>query len=285
MPDGIRYLSTHDNSYIRYFRGHKGTVTCLALCPTSTSDTFLSCSLDDTVKLWDLRSQNAQGELRLHGGWLAAYDPSATVIAIASPPTSSLLLYDVRNYDKPPFATFDIPTKVRTYVSSFLPDQRRTNLGLAAELKLSLLSQSTITNHMRSRSDGMSPYYVHFVTRYDSGRLGSQRHLGVVAVENGTLLPKEAKGHNDQIALTRLQELRRAPPRRSDTTRILQRWKEYTSGDNWSRAFRSGCFRRWFETLFIPPRRPQRPTPTRSYADGPESAIFRHWRRLSLARW
>jgi COMPASS component SWD2 len=46
--------------------------------------------------------------LKLHAPYLAAYDPSASVIAIASPPTQSVLLYDLRNYDKPPFATFDL---------------------------------------------------------------------------------------------------------------------------------------------------------------------------------
>lgn len=46
--------------------------------------------------------------LKLHHPYLAAYDPSATVIAIASPTTHSVLLYDIRNYDKPPFATWDL---------------------------------------------------------------------------------------------------------------------------------------------------------------------------------
>ncbi|KAL9625976.1 MAG: hypothetical protein Q9204_007682, partial [Flavoplaca sp. TL-2023a] len=71
-------------------------------------DTFLSCSADNTVRLWNLKSQYAQARLNLATPYLAAYDPSATVIAVASASTSSILLYDVRNYDKPPFATFDM---------------------------------------------------------------------------------------------------------------------------------------------------------------------------------
>ncbi|ORY17150.1 WD repeat-containing protein 82 [Clohesyomyces aquaticus] len=106
VDDTIRFLSTHDNSYIRYFRGHTDAVTSIALCPSS--DTFISCSRDNTVRIWNLQSNNFQGLLRLHAPYLAAYDPSATVIAIASPPTHSVLLYDIRNYDKPPFATFDL---------------------------------------------------------------------------------------------------------------------------------------------------------------------------------
>lgn len=46
--------------------------------------------------------------LKLHKPYLAAYDPSASVIAIASPATHAVLLYDIRNYDKPPFASFDL---------------------------------------------------------------------------------------------------------------------------------------------------------------------------------
>ncbi|KAL8829529.1 MAG: hypothetical protein Q9170_006131 [Blastenia crenularia] len=104
--DAIRYLSTHDNSYIRYFKGHSAPVTDLAPCPKD--DTFLSCSADNTVRLWNLKSQYAQARLNLATPYLAAYDPSATVIAIASASTSSILLYDIRNFDKPPFATFDM---------------------------------------------------------------------------------------------------------------------------------------------------------------------------------
>jgi COMPASS component SWD2 len=106
-------LSTHDNSFIRYFKGHTDTVTSLALSPSN--DDFLSCSRDDTVRFWNLKSSNAQGQLNLHGAYLCAYDPSATVIAVASPTTNTVLLYDVRNYDKPPFATLDLLDMEREY--------------------------------------------------------------------------------------------------------------------------------------------------------------------------
>ena len=106
VDDAIRFLSTHDDSFIRYFKGHTDTVTSIALCPSS--DTFISCAKDNTVRLWDLQSPHFQGQLNLHGAYLAAYDPSASVIAIASPSTHHVLLYDIRNYDKPPFANFDL---------------------------------------------------------------------------------------------------------------------------------------------------------------------------------
>ncbi|OCK78811.1 WD repeat-containing protein-like protein [Lepidopterella palustris CBS 459.81] len=106
VDDTIRFLSTHDNSYIRYFKGHTDTVTSIALCPST--DTFISCSRDNTVRLWNLQSNHYQGLLKLHAPYLATYDPSATVIAIASPPTHSILLYDLRMFDKSPFASFDL---------------------------------------------------------------------------------------------------------------------------------------------------------------------------------
>jgi COMPASS component SWD2 len=88
-------------------------VTCIALSPGS--DSFLSCSLDNTVRLWDVNSRSVQGKLNLTSPYLATFDPSATVIAIASPTTSSILLYDVRNYDKPPFATFNLNDEEQLY--------------------------------------------------------------------------------------------------------------------------------------------------------------------------
>ena len=104
--DTIRYLSTHNNQYIRYFQGHTAPVTCLSMSPGS--DEFLSCSMDNNVRIWSLNTPNATGKLILNGAYLATYDPSATVIAVASPVCNSILLYDVRKYDKAPFASFDM---------------------------------------------------------------------------------------------------------------------------------------------------------------------------------
>lgn len=58
LADTIRYLSLHDNKYLRYFKGHKSRVT--SLCMSPEDDTFMSASEDKTVRLWDLRSTNAQ---------------------------------------------------------------------------------------------------------------------------------------------------------------------------------------------------------------------------------
>ena len=137
----IRYLSTHDFQYLRYFKGHTAPVTALALDPSS--DKFLSCSLDNTVRLWNLSSPSAQARLNLSTPHLAAYDPSATVIAIASSSTSSILLYDLRNYDKPPFSTFDL-----RHLSPSSSPPTWTKLEFSNDGKSLLLATSASTGHI-----------------------------------------------------------------------------------------------------------------------------------------
>lgn len=104
--DAIRYLATHDNSFIRYFEGHEAAVTCLTMHPGS--DTFISCSRDNTVRLWNVGTKNWCGQLNLREPYLAAFDPSGNIFAVASASSGSILLYDYRNYDRAPFATFDV---------------------------------------------------------------------------------------------------------------------------------------------------------------------------------
>ncbi|KAH7313293.1 WD40-repeat-containing domain protein [Stachybotrys elegans] len=116
--DAIRYLATHDNSFIRYFEGHEAPVTCLAVHPGA--DNFISCSQDNTVRLWSTQSKHWQGQLFLKSPYLAAYDPSGTVFAVGCPSSGSVLLYDVRNYDKAPFTTVDIVEQCRKVDPEYL---------------------------------------------------------------------------------------------------------------------------------------------------------------------
>ena len=116
QENSLRLLELHNESFVRYFTAHTGQVTCVALSPAS--DQFLSCGNDDMVCLWDLNSRSPQGKLKLITPYLATYDPSASIMAIASQSTSSILMYDVRNFDKAPFVTFDMAELEQKYCPS-----------------------------------------------------------------------------------------------------------------------------------------------------------------------
>ena len=57
----LYYLSLHDNKILRQFRGHKGEITDISMSPVD--DTFLSCSSDKTMKLWDLKQAGPIAEM------------------------------------------------------------------------------------------------------------------------------------------------------------------------------------------------------------------------------
>lgn len=110
--DAIRYLTTHDNAFIRYFEGHEGAVTNLTMHPGS--DDFISCSKDNTVRLWNTGTRSATGILHLTSPYLSAFDPSGQVFAVGSSVTGQVLIYDHRNFDKVPVNTFDIVESCRS---------------------------------------------------------------------------------------------------------------------------------------------------------------------------
>ncbi|XP_013380004.1 WD repeat-containing protein 82 [Lingula anatina] len=105
VDDTIRYLSLHDNKYIRYFPGHTKKVVTISMSPVD--DTFLSGSLDKTIRLWDLRSPNCQGLMHVPGRPVAAFDPEGLIFA-AGINSEMVKLYDLRSFDKGPFATFKL---------------------------------------------------------------------------------------------------------------------------------------------------------------------------------
>lgn len=103
VDDTIRYLSLHDNKYIRYFPGHSKKVTTLCMSPVD--DTFLSGSADKTLRLWDLRSNNCQGIMNLPSRPVAGFDPEGLIFATGIN-SECIKLYDLRSYDKGPFSNF-----------------------------------------------------------------------------------------------------------------------------------------------------------------------------------
>ena len=84
------------------------------------------------MRIWALNTPNAVGKLVLHTPYLAAFDPSATVFAVASPGTSSVLMYDLRNYDKAPFATFDVLKAETTHNPRLMAPAARSGLSGAS---------------------------------------------------------------------------------------------------------------------------------------------------------
>uniref|UniRef100_A0A674AS04 WD repeat domain 82 n=1 Tax=Salmo trutta TaxID=8032 RepID=A0A674AS04_SALTR len=92
IDDTIRYLSLHDNKYIRYFPGHNKRVTALSMSPVD--DTFISGSLDKTIRLWDLRSPNCQGLMHLQGKPVCSFDPEDGQIVRPGPFATFKLQYD-----------------------------------------------------------------------------------------------------------------------------------------------------------------------------------------------
>lgn len=56
--ESLRYLSMYDNRCLRYFQGHKERV--VSLCMSPVNDSFMSGSVDHTVRIWDLRVNACQ---------------------------------------------------------------------------------------------------------------------------------------------------------------------------------------------------------------------------------
>lgn len=110
VENAIRNLSLSDNRYIRYFKSHKDQVTCIEVNPLT--NTFLSSSLDHSVKLWDLSCASPMGNIETARPLLVAFDPQGMVFAIASyscGPEGLLRLYDLASFDKGPFISVSVP--------------------------------------------------------------------------------------------------------------------------------------------------------------------------------
>lgn len=105
IDDKIRYLSVNDNKYFHYFTGHAKKVISMSVSPSN--NTFISTSLDNTLRLWDLRLPDCQNVLHLSGRSTAAYDPDGLIFAVGVN-SGCIKLYDSRVYGKGPFAEFKL---------------------------------------------------------------------------------------------------------------------------------------------------------------------------------
>lgn len=114
LNDTIRYLSLHDNKYLRYFVGHAKRV--ITMCMSPSDDRFLSGSLDETVRLWELKGDKCIGVINGVKYPVANYDPEGLVFAIGTE-NEIIKLYDSRHYDKGPFNTIKLTRPIDSKVS------------------------------------------------------------------------------------------------------------------------------------------------------------------------
>ncbi|CCH45173.1 putative WD repeat-containing protein [Wickerhamomyces ciferrii] len=118
----IRYLSLNDNSYIRYFKGHKALVNSLEVSPRQ--NIFASASLDDTFKIWDLRTSTAQFSLPSKHSSFVSFDPTGDVVAIASQSRGIIDLKPIEMLHQLPCASFEVPQGFNFNKVEFSNDNR-----------------------------------------------------------------------------------------------------------------------------------------------------------------
>lgn len=138
--NAIRYLSLSNNRYLRYFKGHKAQVSSIEVNPVDK--TFLSSSYDGTVKLWDLKSSSAVGNLEVGQNSVIGFDPHGVVFAIgkySQGETGTVSLYDLKTFDKAPFLHVQIP---------ILPGQIWNKLEFSNNGKLILISTDSAEHYV-----------------------------------------------------------------------------------------------------------------------------------------
>lgn len=150
--DTVRYHSLHDNKYIQYFRGHKDKVISLEVSPLD--DTFVSASMDKTVRLWDLRTPACRGLLNLPAPAIVAYDPTGAVFAVGVNHYSRILLYDSKNFDKAPFLIIELSDPTLTRVSYPPRPIYMTSLSFSSNGKFLLVGCSGSAHYIVDAFEG-----------------------------------------------------------------------------------------------------------------------------------
>ena len=105
--NAIRAMDVSTRSYVRYFEGHSSRVGSLAASPSGPG--FISGSRDGSVRVWDVRSQDACGKVHASGSPIVAYDPKGLIFGITycdKAMRTKVKLFDARSYDDGPFLEF-----------------------------------------------------------------------------------------------------------------------------------------------------------------------------------
>lgn len=127
--DAIRYHSLHENKYLTYFKGHQGMVH--SLCMNPQNDTFVSGSLDGSIKLWDLKSPTLTASISIKGSPHCSIDPSGKVLGVTS--ANAIRLYDIRMTDKGPFIGKEVDTPLGGLTSIKFGPRGKTLLTTSQE--------------------------------------------------------------------------------------------------------------------------------------------------------
>eukprot|EP01135_Chromosphaera_perkinsii_P003965 Nk52_evm8s265 gene=Nk52_evmTU8s265 len=115
----IRYLTLQEGKYERYFSGHDDRVTSLNMC--CEDDSFMSTSIDGTLRMWELRSARCVAVLKCGGHPLAAYSKDSMVFCVGFKKQYSheLLLYDKKNFGDGPFTVASERAKASSAKGNF----------------------------------------------------------------------------------------------------------------------------------------------------------------------
>ncbi|KAI6243610.1 WD repeat-containing protein 82 [Aphelenchoides fujianensis] len=127
VDNTIRYLSIDNKQYLRYFSGHVKRVRSLSMSPVD--ECFLSCSFDNSMRLWDLRVQSCQAIVMQNSPGIASFDRNGMVFAVALG-SKVVKMYDIRHFDRGPFMTINLPPECHAEAS---------NMQFSANNKLAVL--------------------------------------------------------------------------------------------------------------------------------------------------
>lgn len=202
VDDVIRYLSLHDNKYIRYFPGHQQKV--VTLCMSPLDDMFLSGSLDKTIRLWDLRMQSCQGLMHVPSRPVASFDPEGLIFA-AGINSNTIKLYDLRSFDKGPFTSFKLDieqSKSEWMRLKFSPDGKLILLTSDGTALLLVDSYTGAVVHTLTGHENISKVDLDASFSADSRYVFSgstDGHIVVWSVESGQIVARLASGHSPLI--------------------------------------------------------------------------------------
>lgn len=85
----------------------------ISLRVSPTSNIFASSSKDKTARIWDLRLNNCQGLVHFTNESIVSFDPEGLIFGAACAEEESIKLFDIRSFDKGPFAELEVKNPVK----------------------------------------------------------------------------------------------------------------------------------------------------------------------------